>query len=79
MDCNLTITDVACKVSMRVGRIFIAAGSAIPYTQPVVAQVDGNSVGHFVIAVVAGTLHDVIASTGAVTDVLSGVVSIQYI
>ena len=85
VDCNLTVSpdadgaDVICKVSMRAGRTSAATGEAILYAQPAVVALAGYGVGHFVISVVAGTLYDVIASTGAVSDILSGVVSMQYL
>jgi len=85
VDCNITVSPnangdaVICKVSMRAGRTSAATGGAILYAQPAVVALEGYGVGHFVISVVAGTLYDVIASTVAASNILSGVVSMQYL
>ena len=83
VDCVFAVAnatdDQICLVSMAVGRTATALGELIPYTaQPAVAE-GGFGIGHYVIAVVAGQLYDVIGTSTGGLAIQSGLVSIQYL
>ena len=83
IDCVFAVEDTTdtqfCIVSVAESRTATALGKLIPYTaQPAMVE-DGFGMGHYVIAVAAGQLYDVIGTSTSGVAIVSGIVSIQYL